>query len=65
MGKKLGGAVKRNRTKRVLREAFLALTRRSKWAADVVFIPSSAWVASLERAKRELEKIFEEAGLIQ
>ncbi len=64
-GKRVGGAVARNRARRLLREAWRALAPRIREGNDLVFVAR----ASFESAKapdliEEIQQLFTDAGLI-
>jgi ribonuclease P protein component len=64
VGKKLGGAVQRNRVRRLLREACRALLDPVPSGVDVVIVARTAAVgASLEELKAEMRALFQRAGL--
>ena len=66
VGRKIGGAVERNRVKRVLREAFWALTDRLPAATDFVLVARPDLKSLVERegaagAQGALEEVVGEA----
>jgi len=64
-GKKVGNAVKRNRARRVIREAFRQLSPQVKQNVDLVFVArtKTAYVKSTE-IYREMEKQLKKAGVL-
>ncbi len=65
VGKKLGGAVERNRAKRVITSAFASLAPRVVTGFDFVFVARTRILSkkSTEIASA-MEEIFKEAGLL-
>lgn len=63
--KKIGCAVKRNRARRVIREAYRLLEDRLKVGYDLVIVArTKATSVSMFAVKNDLEKAFRSAGLI-
>lgn len=65
VSRRIGGAVVRNRTKRLLREAFRSLIPRMEASADVVVVArDKVRGASLEDVRDALRRALAEAGLL-
>ena len=64
--KKIGNAVKRNRSRRVLRAAFLNLENNIKQGYDIILVArgKTPYAKSFE-VKEELNKLFVKASLIK
>ena len=59
-------AVKRNRAKRLLTEAVLSLSSKTKPGFDVVFLAKKKIIeAELEEIRREVKKLFVRAGMMR
>ena len=64
VGKKIGGAVQRNRVRRLLREACRALAPHVPGGVDVVIVSRAAAAeASLAALMAGMRSLFEQAGL--
>src|SRR2546427_1180847 len=64
VGKKVGGAVQRNRVRRLLREACRALAPHVPGGVDVVIVSRAAAAeASLAALMAGMRSLFEQAGL--
>ena len=65
-GKKIGNAVLRNRSRRVIREAFRVLAPNVKGGTDLVFVArtKTAYVKSTE-VLLEMEKQLKKAGVLK
>lgn len=64
VGKRIGSAVIRNRVRRRIREAFLALERKLRPGGDIIIVArSAARAASFGVLVDELRKAFSDAGL--
>jgi ribonuclease P protein component len=68
VGRRLGGAVERNKVKRALREAFRELTGRLPGGHDFVLVARPDAAGLIERegtdgARRCLEEVIRESGL--
>ncbi len=64
--KKIGCAVKRNRARRVIREAYRLLEDRLKVGYDFVIVArAKATSVSMFAVKNDLERAFKSAGLIK
>src|SRR5712691_10602227 len=64
VGKKVGGAVQRNRVRRLLREACRALAPQVPWGVDVVIAGRvGAAEASLAELTVAMRSLFQQAGL--
>ena len=65
VGKKVGGAVQRNRAKRLMREAARTLLPRISGGYDIVVVArSSAAAASFADVRADLEKLLMRAGVV-
>lgn len=65
-GKKVGGAVERNRAKRVLRAAFAAVEDRIQPGFDLVLVARTATPgAKSQEVQRDLEKALGKLGLLR
>lgn len=65
VSRKLGGAVVRNRLKRVMKEAYRASEAGLREGLDLVLIPRSrAKTASFREVKEELLEVFSECGAL-
>ncbi len=65
VSRKLGGAVTRNRLKRVMKEAYRASEAALREGLDLVLIPRSrARTASFQEVRAELLEAFSECGLL-
>ena len=70
IGKKVGKATKRNRVKRIIREAYYSLEEKimnEKWYTFVFIWRSKANFADLnfETIRRDMERAFKKAGLLR
>jgi ribonuclease P protein component len=65
-GKRVGGAVERNRAKRLLREAVRALHPRLAAGHDIVFIARNTFTpaSSLAEVSAQVEQVLGRAGLV-
>jgi len=64
VGKRIGSAVIRNRVRRRIREAFLAIERKLRPGGDIIIVArSAARTASFEALVDDLRKAFSDAGL--
>lgn len=64
-GKKVGNAVRRNRAKRLMREAARKLLPQIKGGWDIVIIARRSIVdASFARVQADIEKVLARAGLL-
>jgi ribonuclease P protein component len=65
VGKKIGNAVKRNRAKRVMREAFISFENRLKSGYDIVLVArgKTVFIKSTEVAKF-LNDLLTKAGIL-
>lgn len=64
-GKKVGGAVQRNRAKRLLREAARVLLPRTLVSCDIVVVARPGMAgASLAGVRGDLEALLERAGVL-
>jgi ribonuclease P protein component len=57
VSRKIGGATKRNRLRRLYREAFRLTRNEMSTGLDLVLIPRTAELPSLEELKRSLPKL--------
>jgi ribonuclease P protein component len=65
VGKKIGNAVKRNRAKRVMREAFISLEHRLKNGYDIVLVArgKTVFIKSTE-VNKYLNDLLTKAGIL-
>lgn len=65
-GKKVGNAVKRNRAKRVIREAYRALSPAVKPGFDFVFVArANTWRCKSQEVARAMRAQLERAGVLR
>ena len=66
VSRKLGPAVVRNRTKRILREAFRTLKVRLKPGVDIIVRPQeSEKLGNVQAAQQALTSLYEKASLVK
>ena len=65
-GKKIGGAVQRNRARRVIRAAFSELEGRIDGSFDIVFVARTKTTeVKMQKVLSEMEKQLKSLGVIQ
>lgn len=65
-GKKIGGAVQRNRARRVIRAAFSKLEGRINGSFDIVFVARTKTTeVKMQKVLSEMEKQLKSLGVIQ
>jgi ribonuclease P protein component len=60
VSRRIGGAIKRNRLRRLYREAFRLTRHEMPTGLDLVLIPRTAELPSLEELKQSLPKLVQE-----
>ena len=65
VGKKIGGSVKRNKVKRILRESFRSFIPFLRENFFFVFIPKVKEEYSFEEIKKNMEYLFKKGGFFK
>lgn len=65
-GKKIGGAVERNRARRVIRAAFRELSGRISYGCDIVFVARTRTTfVKMQEVLKDMERALDELGVLQ